>query len=367
MILTVDRTALVEALAKVAGAIITRSPKPVLSCVHLEATTDTLYIAATDLEISLRVSTGKLEVKEQGKAVIPFDKLSQIVRESSDPTITLEVENTVATIRTKDSKYKVFGFKPEDYPAITAPGGDSVFTISSEVLNRMITQTAFATAKQNTRYAINGALMERDGAKLTFVATDGHRLAVSKGTAMKAGGDNTRAGTIIPAKAMGLIKRLFDDDEALIKVQVESNQVVFFDDGMSLTTNIVNGNFPPYRDVIPKDNNIKAVIDTQAMTSATRRAALLTSDESKGVRLSFTQEGVVVTSRAPEMGDAEIKLPLVSLEGEHVEIGFNPTFMLNGLKAVETDTITLHLKAANKPGVIVADNFTYVIMPVNLD
>ncbi len=361
-----DRGALVSSLGLVGGVIASRTPKPVLTCVKLTASADEgLVLEGTDTEVSVRLATPRVEVTEPGEALIPADKLQQIVRESVDATLTVSTQQDVAHIVGQDSKFKVFGHPPTDFPAVTAFNGDADFTITAGELHRMVAQTLFATARENSRYAINGVLVERTGKKLVVVATDGHRLALARGTCKT---DNTETrSAIVPTKALTLLLKLFDDAEETVQVRVEDNQILFKTDQAVLGANLVEGNFPPYGDVIPKDGDKKATVATDVLVSATRRAALLTNEESKGVRMAFTPDGLTLSSRAPEMGEAEISVALNGYEGEPVDIGFNPAYVLDALKVVDESEVQLDLKGPNKPGVIRSGpNFLYVVMPVNL-
>jgi len=362
-----DRSALVELLNLAGGVIVSRTPKPALACVKLVARDNLLTIAATDLEVAVRASTEKVEISEEGEALIPADKFSQIVRESVDTTLEIEVSESAATIRGQDAKFKILGYPPAEFPPVPEFEGDADFEVVASQLHRLIVQTAFATARENSRYAINGVLVEREASKLVVVATDGRRLAMAKGSCKSAGGDVAKHGTIVPSKALGIICRLFDDGDQSVRVKIADNQILFATDDAMLASNLVEGNFPPYKDVIPKDCDKKATLNTDVLSSAVRRAAVLTNEESKGVRFSFTADGLTLTSRAPEMGEAEIKVELPKYDGEPIDIGFNPQFFLDALKVAQADEISVEFKASNKPGVIrTGPEFLCVIMPVNL-
>ena len=374
-----DRGALVDALGLVSGVVVTRTPKPVLTCVKLSAGDDAsdsspdgeaggLLLEATDTEVSIQLSTPRVEIAEAGSCLLPADKLSSIVKESIDASITLATDGDVAQVKGSDSNFKIFGHPAAEYtgriPAVDAWD----FEIRAAELHRLIAQTLFATARENSRYAINGVLFERSGDKLIVVATDGHRLAVANGSCTLIGGDEGGTSTaIIPAKALNLLQRLFDDAEQMVKVKVRDSQVIFKADGAVLASNLVEGNFPPYGDVIPKDGDKKATLSTDTFISAVRRASLLTNEESKGVRMAFGPEGLKLTARAPEMGEAEVSVELPEYTGEPIEIGFNPAYLLDALKVVDDNQVTIDLKAGNKPGVLrTGPNFLYVVMPVNL-
>jgi DNA polymerase-3 subunit beta len=364
-----DRGALVDSLALVGRVVVARTPKPVLTCVKLTADGDSgLTLEATDTEISVRLASPRVEVGEPGEALIPADKLNSIVRESIDATITLTSTGDVAEVTGSDSKFKVYGHPPADYPAGIEFPGEPDFTINAGDLHRLIAQTLFATARENSRYAINGVLFERSGNKLNVVATDGHRLALANGKCKATHADDKDAkSAIVPSKALQLLLQLFDDAEQTVQVKLADNQILFKTDDAVLASNLVEGNFPPYSDVIPKDGDKKATLDTDQFISAVRRAALLTNEESKGVRMAFGEGGLTLSSRAPEMGEAEINVPLPEYQGDPLEIGFNPAYLLDALKVVDEQQVNLEFKAGNKPCVLrTGPNFLYVVMPVNL-
>ena len=176
-----DRSALVDLLALVSPVAATRTPKDVLKCVKIIAEEGAMTLAATDLELAVRANTPRVEIIEPGEALVPSDKLSQIVRESSDPTLTIEVEKELVHIRGEDAHFQIFGHTVSEFPALPEFTGDPDFQIEAGDLHRLIIETIFATARETSRYAINGVLIEHEGNKLTVVATDGRRLAMAKG------------------------------------------------------------------------------------------------------------------------------------------------------------------------------------------
>ncbi len=364
-----DRSGLVDRLNLVNPVALTRTPKDALRCVKICADEDTLTLTATDLELAVNVRTPRVEVTQPGEALVPADKISQIVRESADPTLTLEVEDQVMHIRGQDAHFQIIGYPPADFPPLPQLDGEPDFETQAGDLHKLITQTLFATARETSRYAINGVLVEQQGDKLTLVATDGRRLALGKGHCKSRGnGDGpTRHSVIIPTKALNMALKLFEAPEQSVRVHITQNRAFFVTDDQLLATTLVEGNFPPYADVIPRDVDKKATLDTSTLTSAVRRAALLTNEESKGVRFGFHQDGLTLSSRAPEMGEAQIDIEMPAYNGEPIDIGFNPQFILDALKIVEADQIQMELKAPSKPGVFrTGPDFLYVVMPVNL-
>jgi DNA polymerase-3 subunit beta len=372
-----DRAALVEAVNVVGSVVVSRTPQPVLQCVKLTAADGQLTLAATDLEVGLRLSVDQVEVQKAGEALIPADKLIQIVRACDDPTLTIDTKDHTVHIKGKGSHFTIFGFDPKEAPEVRGFEGVKVdCEVEGSMLRTLIGRTLFAAAAEHSRYAINGVLFERDGKRLRLVATDGRRLAVARGEARPVAGTDGKVACIIPTKALNLLTKLINDSDAVVRIALEENQAVFAvtsagsdagSENAVLSTNLVEGAFPPFEDVIPKDQDKKVTFDAGELSSAIRRAALLTNEESKGVRMSFADKKLTLTSRAPEMGEAEIEVDLDKYDGDPLEIGFNPGFITDALKVVDGQQVIIELKAPNKPGVLRTGNeFTYVIMPVNL-
>jgi len=373
MKLLVNRAALVEALGLASSVVLSRTPKPVLTCVKLVAgatgNTKTLTIVATDMEIALQYTLTQVDIASQGVALIPAGKLSEIVNNSPDDTLTLETTGDTTAIKGSDANYKVFGYNAEEFPPVSGFEGSPDFSISAGSLRTLLDRTRFAAAKEMTRYAINGVLFEKKGKKLMLVATDGHRLAQTKDDVTSEGKD---VSAVVPIKAINLIERLLTDPEQTVSLQFKENklfvQVSSETGGVTATmsTALVEGTFPPYNDVIPKDSDKKVTINKDRFLSAVRRAALLTNEESKGVRLAFGAGTLSISSRAPEMGEAKIDLP-VEYAGESIEIGFNPVYLMDALKVADQETLTFEIKTPNKPGLLKSGpGFLYVVMPVNL-
>jgi DNA polymerase-3 subunit beta len=255
----------------------------------------------------------------------------------------------------------------------------AVFSHPSGGLEAIITRTVFATARENSRYAINGVLLKRDGKRLEMVATDGRRLALCR-TQLAAGEKDAKAvSCIIPTKALSMLQKIVKSPDETVQIAITDNQIFFSvlgageKDGSAgratLSSNLVEGSFPPYEDVVPKDHDKRIVFDRDVLSSAVRRAALLTNEESRGVRMAFKGKNkqLELSSRAPEMGEAQITVDLSKYEGDDIEIGFNPLFLTDALKVVSETEVIFELKAPNKPGVVKAGtDFVYVVMPVNL-
>jgi DNA polymerase-3 subunit beta len=362
-----NRGALLEALTVTGNVVATRTPKPVLQCIKLSAEDNALTLSGTDLEVAIRYTDNQVQIEQAGEVLVPADKFRDIVRESVDDTLSIEVTGDTANIRGQDSHFKIFTQKASEFPPVPGFEGEAHFQIQGGQLKQLIGQTLFAAAKESSRYAFNGVLLNTKGKRVHLVSTDGRRLAQANGDiATTAKSEKEPAKAIIPAKALTLIDKLVDDPEEMVGFQITETQIIVHTSSATLTSSLVEGQFPPYEDVIPKDTDKKMTASTADFLSAIRRASLLTTEESKGVRLQFSKKGLVLTSRSPESGEATITFPC-KYEGTDVEIGFNPQFLVDALRVVDSDEITLELTAPNRPGLLKGGaNFLYVIMPVNL-
>jgi DNA polymerase-3 subunit beta len=396
-----DRGALLDAVNHVASVVPQRTPTPALSCVKLVArkvgSAGELTLSGTDAETSLHLTLTAVDVQKPGEVAVPADKLRAIVSaEDGEPTLTLETEGDQCHIKGTNAHFRVFAYPAKDFPAMpdfnAAVGGTgpdpakAVFTQQAGALMDLVQRTVFATARETSRYAINGVLMKREGKKLEMVATDGRRLAVSRAqlTGTSAKGDAVTC--IIPTKALNIFSKLARDPDENVRIAVSDSRVFFaFEPAAAgkedkegkgpapravLSSVLVEGSFPPYEDVIPKDQDKKVVAGREDLSSAVRKASVLTNEESRGVRLAFTSKDkrLKLSSRAPEMGESEISIGLSKFEGDDIEISFNPTFITDALRVVNEQEVIVELKASNKPGLIRSStsDFMYVVMPVNL-
>jgi len=357
--------ALQEALALASSIVAVRTPKPVLQCVKLEARGKALTVLATDLEAGCRYVVAQVEVKQEGEALVPVQKFADIVREAAgEETLTISAKADACEITGAGSRFSLRTFDPAEYPAVADFEDPGDFQVAAEALTGAIERTLFAVARAHSHYAISGVLWEASKKKLQLVATDGHRLALAKAPLPKAAAREVSA--IVPGKLMALLQRAAAAAEENLAVKVTETQILIRTARAVLISTLVTGNFPKYSDVIPAECSRKATIGAEVFLHRLRQAALLTDEESRGVRLAFGPEELTLTSRAPETGSAEVTLP-VKFSGEALEIAFNPVFLIDALRVVQADEVTLELGEANKPAVLKSGtDFLYVVMPVDL-
>lgn len=362
-----NRTALAEALALVTSVIPSRTTKPILQCLKIEADENTVSICATDFELGITCAVSQVDVEQAGAVVVPADRFNAIVRESLDEVISIEVSEAACQIRGADSHFTIYGYDVSQYPAVPGFDGQGQIEIGLDKLQEGVEHCLFATAKENTRYALNGVLWEVAGKSLVLVGTDGRRLAkVKVNLAAVVGEELKTEKMIVPTKAMALVDKIGGSEKEKVEVRFSDNRIILRCNGVVISSNLVEGNFPKYEDIIPTDNDKKVVLNTAATLSAVRRAALLINEESKGIKLSLDKGLMVFSSRAPEMGDAQIEMA-VEYQGPPIEIGFNPQFLVDVLRVIKKEQFELYLGQADRPGMIKSGNsFVYIVMPVNL-
>lgn len=358
-----DRSVLQEALGATAGVALARTPKPILQCVRLTAESDGLILTAYDQEVGLRYRISQVEVNEPGEALVSCDRLHSIVRESNDETLSLETIDDHLHVRGKDSHFQVVGQNVREFPPVPDMEGEASFKIRVGNFHRGIEKTLFAAARESTRYAINGVLCEAEGKKLRLVSTDGRRLAVASADLDAKLSEPLRA--IVPTKALSIFNRLHLDGDEVMAVRVMPNQIIMSAAGVTISSVLVEGNFPKWEEVVPEGGDKTLEIDTAEFLSAVKRASLLANVESKGIAMELAGKDMELRSRSAEQGEAQVRLG-VNYTGQPMKIGFNPEFLIDALKVCD-ETIMMVFKDGSKPGLLKSGpDFQYVVMPVNL-
>jgi DNA polymerase-3 subunit beta len=362
-----NREGLNQALTLLTSIVPDRTPKPILRCVKIDAAKDGVRIFGTDLEVGVNCLLPAVDVKEPGQVVVPAARLAAVVRESADETLLIEAKEGLCEVKGADSHFSIYGQEPSQYPPVPAFSGTADVELMLDNLRTGISQVLFATARESTRYAINGVLWEIKGKKLTLVATDGRRLARTRVNLVGNPSEKAAASKpIVPAKTMSLLEKLAPNEKDKVVVRLVDNQVMFACGNVVICSNLVEGNFPKYEDIIPSDYQKKIILPTEVAHSAVRRAALLTSEESRGIKLTVSKNKLVFSGKSPETGDAEVDVA-VEYAGEPVEIGFNPQFLADAIRVIREPQFELELGQGDTPGVIKAGaNFLYVLMPINL-
>lgn len=369
MKIIVNTKQLAAVLANAMKAVANRSPKPAFQCVLLQARTPQeerpgLTVWASNGEVWVRQTLEQVEVSESGDSLVFGAKLNEIVRSSIDGTLSMTADGAVLRVKGSDSKFAVNGADVARFPLPDPVSEEAQAAVGGDVLARLLAQTVFCTAAETSRYAINGVQLEWGGQNIIAVATDGHRLAKSDGELSAAMDGGSVA--IVPTQAVGIVSSLIDPEGGVF-ISVDENRVAFRGEGFAVFSSLVEGQFPPYKDVIPLNLELRTSAMVDSLRSAVRRAGLMTSEESKGVRFAFRADGQLdVSARVPESGEAEIVMQLGDAPARALEIGLQPSYVLDGLSAISGESVDIAMNAPNKPIVVSEPGFLYVLMPVNL-
>ncbi|MBX9626712.1 MAG: DNA polymerase III subunit beta [Gemmataceae bacterium] len=372
MKVTCQRDGLLTACQLVSAAVAARTTKPVLSNVKATAEGDGLTLVAFDTEVGIRYELRGIDVGRHGSAILPIAQLTQILRESTDDELTLDSTDDGTKVKCGTSRFEMPGYPVEEFPDLpTIDDGGKYHEVSAGVLRAMIRRTAFAADKKDsTRFALSGVLWEADGKAARLVATDSKRLAVCEGPAALFGPpEATKGSHLVPAKAIGLLERNLTDDGELVRVALRPNEALFQTGTWTIYTRLVEGRYPPYRDIIGqtrKGAGVKVPLPVGPFLSRVRQAAIMTDDESKRVEMSFGPGAVTMQARGAETGSSEVELPLPEYDGPEVRIAFDPQYLVEFLRAVENEpTVTLEMTDGTKPALFrCGDGYQYLVMPL---
>lgn len=362
-----ERDKLLSAFQTASAVAPARSTKPILQNVKLEAGDGGAVLIATDLEIGVRVDVPGVTVETPGSAILPTGRFGSILRESSDAALRLEAESQGTLVRGERSEFRLLGENPDEFPSVATFNESAYHELPARLLREIIRRTAFATDNESTRYALGGVLLELTEDRIVAVGTDGRRLAKMEAPAVSVGGHKTGdATTIIPTKAMHLIERAITDADAEIRLSVKNNSVLVKSERTTIYSRLVEGRFPKWRDVFPKrDNAAKIDLVVGPLYSAVRQAAILTSDESRGVDFTFADGKLTLSGRAAELGQSRVELP-IPYEGRELTITLDPRYVNDFLKVLDGDrTFNIEIKDAESAAVCGTDDgYGYVIMPL---
>ncbi len=360
-----NRVSLQEALGFVASIVPSKSPKPILQCVKITADEQGVRISSTDLEVGINFRIIQAEVDSPGAIVVPAAKVNAIVRECIDDVLEFESDDAEVHIRGNDSHFSIYSHLPEQYPELICEDVEADMGIPLSLLQEGVEQTLFAAAKESSKYAFNGVLWEIEETILNLVGTDGRRLVrkmVHLDVPMPANFIGKRV--IVPTKTMTLIDRIAGNANAIVGVRFYDNHLVLSCGDVLIHSNLIEGNFPRYQDILPDNNDKKILLNTDAVLSAVRRAALLVSEDSKSIKVAIGKGVMVFSGRAPETGDAQVDMA-ADYDGPSIDIGFDPTYLIDGLKVIKEDQFTMELCDGERPVLIRAgQSFMYLIMPI---
>jgi len=362
-------------LQQVLNVVGARATMPILSNVLIEAEEGHISLTTTNLDLGIRCRI-KADVSEPGGLTLPVRKLATIIRELPQNEIFIETsDNNQAKITSGGSNFKIMGISTEEFPPLPSFENRHVFELSQSEIVSMLKSVSYGQSSDENRYILNGVYFNFADEKLTLVATDARRLAL---TALDTEISEDNAGSLIlPAKTVAELERLmgkgdkvkiaFNDRQAAFEISIEDSSDTGLVDHLYLVSKIVEGNYPNYRQVIPKETEHRVKIERELMLECVHRAALVTSDKSNSVKLKVSKNLLEISGSSTEYGESHESMA-IAYDGPEVQVAFNPQFLIEPLKALTKDEVFFEFKDELSPGLFkTLDNFICVVMPLRLN
>ncbi|WP_425071575.1 DNA polymerase III subunit beta [Sagittula sp. S175] len=372
MKISMERAALLRAVAQAQSVVERRNTIPILANVLIEAEGETVTFRATDLDIEV-LDKAVAQVEKAGGTTVSAVTLHEIVRKLPDGALVVLSEEPGSgrlTVSAGRSMFNLATLPKEDFPVMASSEYSSNFSCKAQVLRRLFDKSKFAISTEETRYYLNGVYMhvaDADGGKvLRCVATDGHRLARIDATLPESAAD--MPGVIVPRKTVGELRKLLDEDDMDIAVSVSETKVRFATPNITLTSKVIDGTFPDYTRVIPQGNTRKLEVDASEFAKAVDRVATVSSERSRAVKLQLDEDRLILSVNAPDSGAAEEELA-VAYGDERLEIGFNAKYLLEIASQVDRENAVFLFNSSGDPTLMREGNDTsavYVVMPMRV-
>ncbi len=369
----INRDHFANGLAQVLNVVGSKASMPILSNVLIEAEKDQISLTTTNLDLGIRCKI-KAEVKETGSVTLPVKRLASIVRELPNVDVTFDGSpNHQVKLSSGGSNFRIMGIGKEDFPPLPEFGEEKAYTLQQEELNSMVKNVSYAQSTDETRYILNGVYFNFREGKLSLVATDGRRLAVvSKEMEVPT---QSAGAIILPAKTVSELTRLLDKGEK-VKINFDERRCAFqiatdkdtsgLIDNVYLYSKVVEGNYPNYLQVIPKETHQRIKLERELLLECVHRAALVCSEKANSVRIKLSSNLLEITAQSPDFGEAHESMA-IGYSGPELQVAFNPAFIMDPLRALTKDEVFFEVKDDVSPGVFkTLDSFICVIMPVRL-
>ena len=365
---TISREKLQEGLAAVTASIPAKTTLPVLANIMVEATDKGIRLSGTDLDIAVTTEVAA-DVESPGAITIPAKKLSEIARELPPAPVRIAAAGEQrVTLDCGRTHFKILGLPRDEFPAFPNVKFNESWRIRSGDLQKLISHTAFAVSTEESRPILNGVLWELKPEMMRMVATNGHRLAKMEVPIKSAGAPAT--DLIVPPKALEQIRRLFPEDEEL-EIAKGENHLGFRSPFTAVFTRLIEGPYPNYDQVIPRDNDRFAIVDRPSLVSALRRMSVVASDQTHRVKLSFNTALLKFTVQTPDVGEGQDEIP-VQYTGDSLDIGFNSSYLLEILRYMPSDEVRFTFKTAERAATVLPENwagagkYVCLVMPLRL-
>lgn len=362
-----EREGLLRAFQTAATVAPSRSPKPILQNINLDVTDKGGTMIATDMEVGIRIEAAGIEVLTPGSVVLPVDRVGSILRESSDEKLTIEADLQGTVIKGGRSVFKLPAENPDEFPPVTDFKETRYHEVSAKLFRELIRRTIFATDTESSRYALGGVLLEFEQAKIVGVGTDGRRLAKMEGPAMSVAGHLTGdTMTIVPTRAMQLIERAISDSDGVVRIAARANDILVNTPRVTIHSRLVEGRFPRWRDVFPdRRDPIRIELTVGPALSAHKQAAIVASQESRGIDFTFGEGSLVMQASTAERGQSRVEVP-ISYPGVPVTLTLDHRFVSDFLRVLESDGLfTIDIQDGASAALFTTDDgYGYVVMPL---
>jgi DNA polymerase III subunit beta len=369
----INRDHFANGLAQVLNVVGSKATMPILSNVLIEAEKDQISLTTTNLDLGIRCKI-KADVKEMGSVTLPVKRLAGIIRELPNIDVTFDAAAThQVKLTSGGSTFRIMGIGKEEFPPLPEFGEEKAYSLQQSELVSMLKSVAYAQSTDETRYILNGVYFNFKDEKLSLVATDGRRLAL---TAKEMEIPPASAGSIIlPAKTVGELTRLLDKGEK-IRINFNERRAAFqiatdkdssgLIDHVYLYSKVVEGSYPNYHQVIPKETHQRVKLERELFLQCVHRAALVCSEKANSVKIKLSSNLLELSAQSPDFGESHESMA-ISYSGPELQVAFNPSFLMDPLKALTKDEVFLEVKDEVSPGVFkTLENFVCVIMPVRI-
>lgn len=363
-----------KGLYRAQGIVEKKSGMPILSNVLFHALPDQrITISATDLEISM-IGEHKAEVAKEGRVTVSAKHLYEIVRYMPKGMVRMrKLENNWAEVKSGKIEFKILGMPPEDFQSIPEVDVSKLSVIDSAGLKTLISKTLYSVSNDETRYVLNGAFMEAIGDEaLRMVATDGHRLAMMDMPIKNAElARSFSKGVIIPKKGLMEMQRLLDAEGSECRIGLEKNSFVFHMNSLTIVMRLLEGTFPEYNHVIPKDLKTKIKLDRKAFFESLRRVSILAQDRTDrtlSIKLNLSKGNMQITTNNPDLGEGREDVA-VEYSGKDFSVGFNARYLMDALSAIESESVEFSIEDDLSPGMLKPidnDRYVCVVMPMRI-
>lgn len=335
---------------------------PILSNMLLETGNGKLKMITTDLDVGISCEY-PVEIVENGSITVHTKRFSDIIHELPDGNVTLSVKkNNMVTIQTENCEFKISGLPKDEFPKLPEFKDREAIKIRQPLLKEMFVKTGFAASKDETRYVLNGILFEVENNKISLVATDGRRLAIIEKNINT--GINRQISMIVPIKTINELNRNLKDDGDVLIVLGE-NQVLFDLGPVHIISRLIEGQFPNYKQVVPPEQKDKIILNREKFLLVLKRAAILSTQDYQVAKLEVFKNKLVVSKSTPDIGESREELSS-EYSGKELIVGFNPAYLIDVLKNLQEIVVNFEVTDPEKPGVIRADGYLYVVLPMRL-